>query len=286
MAESVSFTTPVGRLVSGSLYKPSTTNMQGQPLITKHGANAGQPRSEFFFGIAIPKGVEKHWSETVWGKTIWDVGHKGWPNGQAQSPSFSWKITDGDSTVPNKSGGVPAKREGYARHWVLGFKSGTAPRIFQADGKGGFLNLVDENAIRPGYYIQVQGSVSSNDNSTNPGVYLNHSMVCLSGYGPEISLGVRPEDAGFGGALPPGASAVPVAATSLPVAATAPHAVTPVFPDPAFLAGPGTAPPPPPPPPVAPAKVMTAKAGGATYEMMITAGWSDATLIQHGYMNP
>ena len=29
---------------------------------------------------------------------------------------------------------------------------------------------------------------------------------------------------------------------------------------------------------------MTEKAGGATYEAMIAAGWSDELLIQHGMM--
>ena len=31
---------------------------------------------------------------------------------------------------------------------------------------------------------------------------------------------------------------------------------------------------------------MTPKAGGATYEQMIAAGWTDALLIQHGHMLP
>jgi hypothetical protein len=29
---------------------------------------------------------------------------------------------------------------------------------------------------------------------------------------------------------------------------------------------------------------MTAKANGVTYAAMVTAGWTDATLRQHGYM--
>ena len=46
--------------------------------------------------------------------------------------------------------------------------------------------------------------------------------------------------------------------------------------------------PPLPVPPPAPAfrqvRQMTEKAGGATYEAMIAAGWSDELLIQHGMM--
>lgn len=38
----------------------------------------------------------------------------------------------------------------------------------------------------------------------------------------------------------------------------------------------------PPPPPAAP--VLTAKAGGATYQQMLANGWNDALLRQHGYL--
>ena len=41
MAESVNFTTPVGRLVQGSLYKGNDTDAEGRPLVVKTGANAG-----------------------------------------------------------------------------------------------------------------------------------------------------------------------------------------------------------------------------------------------------
>ena len=50
-----------------------------------------------------------------------------------------------------------------------------------------------------------------------------------------------------------------------------------------------TSPSSPPPPPaydgfMPGAKTMTAKAAGQTYEAMVGAGWTDATLIEHGYM--
>lgn len=35
-----------------------------------------------------------------------------------------------------------------------------------------------------------------------------------------------------------------------------------------------------------PTKVMTPAAGGLTYEQMIAAGWTDATLLEHGMMQP
>jgi hypothetical protein len=51
-----------------------------------------------------------------------------------------------------------------------------------------------------------------------------------------------------------------------------------IVPAPEFLA---------PPPPAAPVKVehvMAAKAGGVTYEAFVANGWTDAALIQNGYM--
>lgn len=35
-----------------------------------------------------------------------------------------------------------------------------------------------------------------------------------------------------------------------------------------------------------PTKVMTPAAGGFTYEQMLAAGWTDATLLEHGMMQP
>jgi hypothetical protein len=58
-----------------------------------------------------------------------------------------------------------------------------------------------------------------------------------------------------------------------------PPAAVEVVPATAFLS------PPPPPPPAAPVRVMTATAQGP-YEGYIAAGWTDALLIQHGYMLP
>ena len=65
----------------------------------------------------------------------------------------------------------------------------------------------------------------------------------------------------------------------LPIAPTGPA----VVPNPAFLMPP--APPLAPPVPAAPpVRQMTAKAGGATYEQMIGAGWTDNLLREHGMM--
>ena len=268
MSESVQLLTPVGRLVRGSLYKAQTTDAEGNPLIVKTGANKGQPRVDYYFALAVPKGSETHWNQTAWGRLIWDVGQRAFPNGQAQRPDFAWKVTDGDSTVPNKRGKKPADGEGYKGHWVLGFSSGYAPKVFNRDGSQA---ITEVDAVKPGYFVQVAGTVGGNDSLTQPGIYLNHSMVAFAAYGPEIVYGPDAASVGFGAApLPPGASATPSAGLTAP----------PVAPTP---------PPPPPPHPAilnVPVRQMLPAANGATYEQMIAAGWTDQTLVQHGMMAP
>lgn len=291
------FTTPVGRLVGGSVFEPRTTDYDGKPLVVKTGANAGQPRKEYSFGVAIPKtsGLT-HWSQEPWGTPIYAVAQAGFPNGEFQRHDFAWKITDGDSTIPNKKGIAPNSREGFPGHWVVWFSGGNLPRTYNADGS----QQIPAEAIEAGYYVQVFGNVTDNKPSQSPGLYINHSMVALTAYGEKINFGLDVSAAGFGQnvALPPGASATPPAAFSAPapaplipnVAAPAPAPVAAmppvanVAPNPNMLAVPGAPALPVAPPPAAPVKVMTPKANGMTYEQFINAGWSDTLLIEHGYM--
>lgn len=264
--------TPVGRLVQGSLYEGQTTDVEGRPLVAKTGANQGQPRVNYYFGLAIPKGNETHWSQTPWGNLIWNIGHKGFPQGQANSPTFAWKIVDGDSQIPNKKGRKPCDREGYPRHWVLNFSSMQAPNICNADGTQ---QILEKDAVNLGDYVQVYGSVVDNESLQQPGVFLNHQYVALAGYGKRIILGIDPKDIGFGAApLPPEASATPIAAgfnPSVPTDQKMP--LPPAYPE--ILT---------PPVPAAPRRIITAKANGATYEQLLAAGWTDLLLIQHGMM--
>lgn len=289
MAESAILLTPVGRLVAGGLYNPQTTDAEGLPLVTKSGPNAGKPRVDFFFAIAIPKGTETHWMETPWGKIIKATGEASFPGGQTRIPTFAWKVSDGDSDVPNRRGRAPRSRDGYPGCWVVAFSSGFPPTVCNATGTQ---VLQEPGVVKMGYYIQVSGSVAGNGSANQPGVFLNHNMVAMAAYGPEIAVGPDPTSVGFGQApLPAGASATPIGALSLaaePVGgrvASAPAPV-PTAPHPAILAPPAAAapPPPPPPPPAPPARVMLPTAGGATYEQLIGAGWTDTLLVQHGMM--
>lgn len=351
--ERVNITSPVGRFVMGSLYKPRITDYDGKPLVFKTGQNAGQPRVDYYIALAIPKQGEGHWGYTVWGAQIWQTGCAKFPVA-SQRTDFAWKIEDGDSTAPNRKNRRPCDNDGWRGHWIIKLSGAFAPKIYKIEG-GAHLQVTDVDFIKPGYWMQVAFNVDGNGNEKNPGVYLNHSMVCFSGFGQEISFGPNVEEAGFGAApLPAGVSAVPLG-TAMPIPGAPPTApgypVTynqppatlppaPVYPNPRFLqvppgnqapppAGPlpGAYPPPPalqaapappdgayapgaspayapqyaaapvtiqypsnvpPAPPMAPAPSyrMTEKAAGATREAFHAANWTDAQLIQQGFMLP
>jgi hypothetical protein len=295
--------TPTGRLVQGSLYKPNDKDMDGNLLVYKSGDKKGQPRQEYFFRIAIPKGNETHWGDTPWGQIILTVGATGFPQ-QYQNPAFAWKIINGDSRVAGKpskfnaTGSIPAEHEGFPGHWILTFKSSNAPALFLLDDKKKTQSFSEKDGIYPGCYIQVRAMVSDNGSTQQPGIYLNPSMVCFRGHGERISVGVDPDSVGFGqDELPSGASLVPPG-NYMPVATQAalPHHVAPlphVAPIPQMAPIPVAVPPyhavltPTAPPaaliPAAPARQMTSKAT-FTYEQYISAGWTDAYLIQEGLM--
>jgi hypothetical protein len=275
------FTTPVGRLVLGSITKAQETDFDGNPLVFKTGPDAGKPRKNYFMALAIPKGAETHWNQTPWGAQIWKFGHEAFPQGQADLPGFSWKIEDGDNAVPNPDAGMKRNcdREGYLGCWILKFSSSFQSNTYNSDGSA----KVEPDSIKPGYFIQVNVDMQSNGKQSKSGVYLNHKMIALAAYGAEIIYGPDAAEAGFGASpLPAGASAVPVARFAPPAAPQAPAPAAPA-------AAPVAPPPPAPaflqvPPPAAPAHVMLPPANGATYEAMIAAGWTDATLIQMGMM--
>ena len=220
MGERINITTPVGRLVGGSLYEPETTDYDGKPLV---GKDKVTPRQNFSFGVAIPKTPGQHWANEPWGAPIWALAHRAFPNGETQHPAFAWKITDGDSQIPNKRNRKPCEREGFPGHWVMWFSGGFAPKIYNADGSQ---QILEKDAIKPGYYVQVFGNVTDNKPSQSPGIYINHVYVALSAYGPEISIGPDVSAAGFGQnvALPPGASATPPAGSFAPAAPAVPGA--------------------------------------------------------------
>ena len=96
--------TPVGRIVGGH---PMTQHevmdqVTNQPRLMANGNKLMQS----YVGLAIAKGQETHWNQTEWGQKIYQQAVTDWPNGEHGSPTFAWKITDGDSQIPNKKLGM------------------------------------------------------------------------------------------------------------------------------------------------------------------------------------
>lgn len=201
----VQFLTPVGRIVSGSLSKPNTTNMSGEPLVYKSGPNAGQPRVEYYFGLAIPKndpGVPELFAKMS------EAANAGFRGGEPQRPTFSWKMIDGDGL--DSQGKPYSDRAGHAGCWIFKFTGSYAPRCYKAQN-GGHAEFPNEE-IKTGYYVQVYGNAQGNDNPTKPGIYMNYDMINFVGYGEEIRQGPAPDQVFQQGvALPAGASATPPA---------------------------------------------------------------------------
>jgi len=224
------------------------TDNAGKPKVRKD----GNPDIAINFGVAIPKTPGKHWWDEEWGLQIYQVGAAAFPN-ESQIRSFAWKITDGDSTEPNKKGKIPANNPHYVGHWVLWFSQGWQPKLVNADGTQ---ELTDPNAIKTGYFVRVMFECTGNGSPTSPGVYLNPAAVALMYVGEVIQSEV--DTSGFSN----GANA-PMPAGAQPVPAAQPGFGTPGAPPPsAPPATPSTVPPTPstvvpgvpstPPPPAAP----------------------------------
>lgn len=287
---------PPGRIVAGSLYNASDKDADGKPRVIKTGVNAGQATQQYFFAVAYPKtpGVV-HWAHEPWGAAIWAVGHACSPS-MAGNPTFAWKITDGDSVVPNRKNIKPVDRAGYKGHWIVAYASTFAPKIVNSDSSA---YILDKDVVMPGDFVQVNAVVDGNQSTQNPGIYINHQGVRYLGQSAEgrISTGndvlatkwgdyAAPAGLIQGAAALPGAppapAPLPAAAPAAPAAYVAPPAAPaaplPLAPSPGFLAAP---PPPAAPAPAAPGRRML---GAHTYEALKAANWSDEQMIAAGHM--
>ncbi len=207
------FLTPVGRFVDGNFIDGSTKDYHGQPIIIKSGNNQGQPGVRFWAAIAFEKD-NAEFLELY--NNIKKVGELGFPqlfqNGNAPA-GFSWKIGDGDSTIPNKKGTILCQKEGYPGNWILNFSTSFAVKIFDHAG-----DEVIENKgyIKLGDFVRISGSVTANNNSNNPGVYLNMSLAQHVAYGPRIIVSKAKEFDKAPQNLPKGASLTPLEPANAP----------------------------------------------------------------------
>lgn len=220
--------TPVGRLVQGSCFTGYDKDMEGKPLTIKTGANAGQPRVQYFMALAIEKTNPDITNVLT---KIAEVARQAFPTlhdaqGNCTKADFAWKITDGDQH-PDK--------EGFAGCWVFKLSGGFAPKV---RGNDPSILLTEEGSIKRGDYIRAYININGNGSTIRPGVFLNPVGVQFVAYGEEIITVDDGKDA-FGAApisgIPAGASAVPTAPASSPFAPPATAGVQGVQPHPGFL---------------------------------------------------
>jgi hypothetical protein len=262
----------------------------------------GLQRTEAFVGLAIPKGPEQDWKQTPWGALISQAAAAGYTNGEVMAPTFSWKVTDGDSVVPNKKGKKPCEREGFPGHWVLGCATGLPIRCHHTGMYDPTQQIQDPKEIKRGDYCRIaivaKANGSSADPSQNPGVYLNPKMFDLVRAGVAIATDSGPSAADvFGGTaaqLPAGAMVdagvaavagaqnfnTPPLNPAVQTTQTPPplNPAAQIQPHPQFL-NPGGA--------VQPLQMSPqAIAQGITYESLVALGLDNAAMIAQGYALP
>ena len=179
-------TTPVGRLVSGHpmVSHPVTDDKTGLPKMQRDNVT---PQVSFYFGLAIAKAPgETHWNQTEWGAKIFNEALAAWPNGETQQPTFSWKITDGDSTVPNKKMKKPCDREGYPGHWIIHVSNGFPIKCFNRGNYEPTQQIQQKEMIKPGDYCRAVITVASNKSTQTAGMYLNPALFEMYQAGIEI----------------------------------------------------------------------------------------------------
>lgn len=205
------FATPVGRLVQGSVLRGNTKNRKGETLTDK----SGNARTNYFLALAFPKTAAgaggAWWNEGEFFASIYREGMRGYPqffnpDGSCKKRDFSWKVIDGDGI--DDDGNPNNQKAGFAGHWVVRFSNGFCPKLWM---NGGY--VVNEQAVKTGYFVRVFGDMKDNSPSESPGVYLNHSGVEFVAYGEEIvsgpDLGAMVRAAGAVTALPAGATLTP-----------------------------------------------------------------------------
>jgi hypothetical protein len=277
--------TPVGRLVSGHPMEMHavTDDKTKQPKTFADGS----PMFNQSVGIAIPKNGTTDWKQTDWGQKIYAAAVAAYPRGEHGMRTFSWKITDGDSTEPNKKMVTPCSREGYPGNWVI-FASSCFPTPCYHVGKYQPHEVIqNKNEIKRGDYVRLSFSVAPNNSTDSPGMYINPVLLELSRAGQQIMSANAPDAAAaFGSSapvIPQGAlvdAGVVQPATTPPPTAT----VTPAH----DLVQPQTMPgavatPPPPVPTVTPPPVVEQGyiVNGASYtkeQLLAMPGWTEAHL--------
>ena len=195
--------TPVARLVSGH-------PMVLHPVTDKAGVQkkmaTGEPMNSLSIGLAIAKGTETHWNQTAWGAYIHNAAAAAWPNGEYGAPTFAWKITDGDSQVPNKNGNKPYDQDGWSGHWVLFMSTMFSIPCYHVGRYQAHEVIQNKDELKTGDYVRASFNAVGNNVKgpvESPGVYINPVMIELSRAGIQIISKNAPDaTAAFGGSAP------------------------------------------------------------------------------------
>lgn len=177
--------------------------------------------TDSYFAVAIPKAGSVDWKQTPWGQQINARACQDWPNGEHGAPDFSWKITDGDSMVPNKAGKKPAEREGWAGHWVVHCSTRFNIKCFHVGKYDPTQQIQEDNQIKTGDYCRALLGIKGNGPTQSPGIYVNPMLFELSRAGQIIISDGGPSAAdAFGGGATTTAAAVATVATPAVAVAT------------------------------------------------------------------
>ena len=194
---------PVGRLVQGDCFTPSETDMTGRPRTNK----ANEPYRQWFIGVAFRKDAPE-WND-FWAQIVratcsaYNVASSGDLPLGGDFNNFRWKVRDGDAP---EYAGNPA----LAGHWLFRFTTGFQPVVVNNDETRS--QIVDPGFVRRGYFVSVAFDIKPNNDKQKPGIFLNHRLVMLCGFGEEIRSGPDAAAVVQGTfALPPGASSTPIA---------------------------------------------------------------------------
>lgn len=251
-----------GRIVAGHPMKDQVKfDDNGQKIIKD-----GKEQTQRYIGLAIPKNGSTDWKQTDWGRQFYAEGTNatnGYKNGEDQHPSFSWKITDGDSAIPNKRGKKPCEQTGYPAHWIVHISTEIPYGCYHVGKYDPIQAIQNPDEITCGDNARVLVDVKPNrrkDGSAakTPGIYVNPRLLELSSKGEPIVN----EPSG------PSASAVFGGGAPAPVSTPAPAGVTPPPATDLLVT----------PPPVAPVEEKY-NVSGAVYtkaQLLAMPGWTEA----------
>lgn len=285
-------------MLQGDFFTPETTDYNGKPLENKDGT----PAVNYYVVLAVPK-LSPEWP--AFRDMVLQTAREAFPrlqfsvaaNGalQCNLPTFAFKITDGDSTVPDMKGKAPCAKEGHPGNWIVKLNTRMAPKVVDYNMETRVTTILENyTQAKRGWWYRMSGNIRGNREEGKQGLFLNMGIVQRMSFDTEISGGISAEEA-FASAplvqygtqiqtystnsVAPGMAYV---APATPATTTTTTTTTPpVTPPPvaSFLAG-AAAPLPPPPP----AGKATVPGCAYTYQQLVDAGYSDEQMKQSGFL--